>query len=528
MGSDSCIESEKKVLSQLNLLRRVVLTLWRSGILRMSPTSIVPIIRAWWRCRSSFAFLGEMAAIRFPSQVAIQDEEGSLSFAELQEQVQAWARFLSHRHKIGPGSQVALACGNHRGFVLGLLSLTRIGADVLPLGTDLPGAVLAKILERQKISLILHEPQLAVTLKAWAPNQTNLSVDSVEPLVSGPLAAVSRPGQLVTLTSGSTGISKGIRRRPTLFQVLPALAGLLESLPFELYRPFVLAIPLYHGYGVATLAVSLSLGAPLHMATRFEISPLLDGIDSQECPILVTVPTLLLRWLRSSTNNYPRLGAIVSGSAPLDGKLSSEVLDAVGPVLFNLYGSSEAGLISLAPPDALKEAPGTVGWPLPGNSFRLMNSENEAVSVGQTGRIVVRGPLVLGTNEQGWRDTGDLGRVDEAGRLFVCGRADSMMVTGGENVFPHEVEEALLSHPEVLEVAIIVVKDAEFAQAMWAALVLQPHSQIDAPQLREWLRQRVERFKLPRRICVLDAIPRNALGKVDRKALERILLQDTP
>ena len=491
-------------MRQIQFLLRIAKALWQSGLLRVSPQEFVRILRAWWLCGPTFAFLGAMGAIRFPHRVAIHDEEGALTFQDLDQRVEGWASSLLRDHHVGPGSQVAIVCRNHRSFVIHLLALTRIGADVLPLGTDLPDHVRDTILERQEISLVLGE--------------SDINFDN--PQVLGRY----RAGQLITLTSGSTGISKGIRRRPTLTQLLPAVTGLIESLPFQLHRPFVLAIPLNHGYGVATLALSLALGAPLYMATRYEIGPLVNRAEDDEPPLVVTVPTLLLRWLRDGfEKGTPKLAAIVTGSAPLSESLSMGLLEAFGPVLFNLYGSSEAGLISLATPAALQAAPGTVGMPLPGNEFLIRDSSGRGLAQGQTGSIWVRGPLVLQAGSDGWRDTGDLGYLDFAGRLFVCGRGDSMIVSGGENVYPHEVEAILASHPSVDQVAIVVVADQEFSQRMLAAVVLKDDQSLKSESLRAWLRKRVERFKLPRSIQILREIPRNRLGKVDRKALTSVL-----
>lgn len=470
----------------------------------MSPAQLIPILRAWWLCGPTFAFLGALGAIRFGDRVAIHDEEGALSFSELNSMVEAWAVCLLREHQVGPGSQVAIVCANHRSFLIHLLALTRIGADVLPLGTDLPDTVRDTILQRQDITLVLGEDDICLSR-------------------SEPLGRY-RPGQLITLTSGSTGISKGIRRRPTLTQLLPAVTGLIENLPFQLHRPFVLAIPLNHGYGVATLALSLALGSPLYTATRYEIAPIMTKAEGDEAPLVVTVPTLLLRWLKQGfEQGVPQLAGIVTGSAPLPENLSEDLLKTFGPILFNLYGSSEAGLISLANPADLQAAPGTVGKPLPGNEFQLRDPQGLELETGQTGRIWVRGPLVLQTGPDGWRDTGDLGRLDSVGRLFVCGRGDSMIVSGGENVYPHEVEAILATHPSVDQVAIVVVEDAEFSQRMEAAVVLREGKKIQGESLRSWLRKRIERFKVPRRIYVLPEIPRNRLGKVDRKALTALL-----
>jgi acyl-CoA synthetase (AMP-forming)/AMP-acid ligase II len=478
-------------------LLRILRALWRSGLLHIPPQKVRATAGAYRRCGPSIMFLAELAAIRFPHRIALRDEHGCLTFAELVEQANHLAATL-------PGNgPVAILSRNHRGFVLALLAATRCGLDVLPVGAELPPAVLTQTLQRHHVRLLLHDPDLS---PSFIP---------ARPILPAPPAAVppaQRRGNLVVLTSGTTGISKGIRRRPTLPQLLPIVAGLLEQLPFQMHRPLVLAIPLHHGYGLAALAMSLALAAPLHLAARYDIAPLLETVH--EPALLVTVPTLLHRWEPSGN---PRLAGIITGSAPLRPELAARILQSVGPILYNLYGSTEAGLVALATP---QQPPGSVGRPLPGNRLRIVLPSGEPAPPGSTGRIYVSGPLVLSTDADGWRDTGDLGRLDSGGNLFIEGRADSMFVSGGENVFPHETEQLLASHPDILDVAILVVPDDEFGQRMLAAVVLRPGV---TPDLKAWLRPRTTPAKLPKSFHPLPAIPRNPLGKVDRQALTRLL-----
>ncbi len=516
------------VWSSLKSLPRIARALWgRAGILRLSPVEVVAVLSAWWRCRNSYAFLSTVAALRFGPRVALQDDDGSLTFTQLHQQSLALAHLLAHRFGVKPGSQVALVCGNGRGFLKGLLACTRLGADVLPLGPELPILVMERILERQSISLLLHDDVHAEKLSGCSPHLWRYSVDTSLPNTKVEPQAVPRGGELIVLTSGTTGISKGIRRRPTIAQLLPLLTGLLESLPISMHRPVVLAIPMHHGYGLATLAMSLVLGSPLQTAQRYDIAPLMTRLPTDERPFLVTVPTLLARWLpHCLLGAFPRPAAVITGSAPLDADLCLRLLDALGPVVFNLYGSSEAGLIALALPQALRQAPGSVGLPLPGNRLRLLDGAGTEVATGQLGRIFVEGPFVLPSGPDGWRETGDLGLIDEGGNLFVRGRADSMLISGGENVYPHEVEDVLKSHPEIHEVSVLVVDDVEFGQRMEAALVTHTGARLDEESLRGWLKDRLERHKIPRRFYCVAGIPRNALGKVDRVRLREMLNAD--
>ena len=444
-------------------------------LLPWSPLVWLRVAWAWRRCGGSFAFLAEVAALRFSSQTAVLDEDGRLTFAELLGEAEGLAGYF-RQLGVRPGQQVGLMCRNHRSFVLGLLALSRLGADVTPLAPDLPPAVL----ERYRLDRVVSEQDCLGRF-------------------TSPLPRV-RAGQLVVLTSGTTGIAKGVRRRPGLRQLLPIAAALLGGLPLQRRRALILAIPLYHGYGLACLALGLALGAPLVLRRRYEIGPLLAGAETG---VLVTVPTLLARWLRSNPV-VPPLSGVITGSAPLEAGLCRELLVRLGPCLYNLYGTSEAGVVALAGPSQLLQSPGCVGRPLPGNEVRLLE-----------GRILVRGPLA----PQGWFETGDLGRWDEHGNLHVCGRADSMIVSGGENVYPSELEEAVLLHPGVADVAVVPVEDEDFGRRLVAVVV----GSVGEAELLQFLRGHLERHKLPRFIRIVEAIPRNALGKVDRTALLRLL-----
>ena len=487
----------------------IVFTLFRSGILPLSLKHWFGMVRAFWTCGPSFAFLGRLADVRFPHREALVDDEGSLTFRQLRTEADGLARYLRTTEGVEAGQRVAIVFSNHRGFVLSLLALTRIGADVLPVNPKLPPGPMADILSSQRIDLVLHEAETAESIE---PSQRSV-VWQTGLNGPGPLPRVKRAGQLIVLTSGSTGVSKGIVRRPALGEILPVTAGLLRDLPIALHRRTILAIPFYHGYGIATLAMSLPLGCSLSTGRKYDISTLLDRRTTSEPALLVTVPTLLWRWIQHS-KDHPGLAAVITGSAPLSAHLCRRLTDRLGPILYNLYGATETGLVALATPPMLSTSPGCVGKPLPGNDVEIE---------GTIGPIRVRGPLVLGAGSDGWLNTGDLGRFDGNGYLHVCGRADGMIVSGGENVYPHELEDVLAEHPHLKEFSVLPVDDEEFGQRLIAAVV--GTGALSEAELKEWLAARLERFKLPRRIYFLDSLPRNELGKVRQKDLMTALGQ---
>ncbi|MBX9666927.1 MAG: AMP-binding protein [Candidatus Obscuribacterales bacterium] len=501
----------------------ILTSLWRSGVLHLTPAELVKALQIWWSCGNSFALLAEIAAMRFPAYCAIHDEDGALSFAEMVGQSNALAASLNASYGLRAGLKCAMLCRNHRGFAIALLALSRLGVDVLLLNPDSPRTNLGAIVQQQAPDLLLCDEEFE---KTWADDfsvgvyvldQSEFAQSDFRPKCG--LPRLTRPSQLVVLTSGSTGRQKGIRRRPSLWSVLPVFSALIEGLPISLHRPALLAIPLFHGYGLATFAMTLALAAPLHMARRFEIAPITAQLPDNSAPIVVSVPTLLKRWLDKTNDlaNFP-VGAIITGSAPLNPELCTDLLNTFGDVIFNLYGSTEAGVMCMANPHQLRLAPGTVGHPLTGTMIKVLSPNGSPVDVGEVGQIFVRGPLVLYLDQSGWYDTGDLGYLDSESRLFVVGRKDNMFISGGENVYPETTEKALLTHPSVKDAAVLVQPDSEFGQSM-VALVVPKTETIQEEELRSWLRERLERYQLPRQVRIVSSIPRNSLGKVDQAAL---------
>jgi len=497
---------------------RALVVLWRVGLLRMSFVQAIRAALAWRRCGGSLAFVVELAALRFGEHHAIHDDDGPLNFVELRRAYEALAARLIAEFGAGPGLHVVVVGPNHRSTVIAIAAATRTGADVLLLNPSSPPAVLQRILSARTPDIVLHARDVDPKDFAAGARHLALPADPKIPTAGLPLPRLRRIGHLVILTSGSTGQPKRVSRRPTLRSLLPAAIGLLESLPIALHRPTVLAVPLVHGQGLATCAMAMACAAPLYLGRSHEIAPLLARVPSPADAIVVSVPTLIKRWM--VTKPAPRsVGAVITGSAPLCPYLCRRVLAALGSVLYNLYGSSEAGVVSIASPSMLNAAPGTVGHPLPGNEVRIVDVNNQATPHGDRGAIHVRGPLVRQAGADGWSATGDCGRFDEGGRLHICGRTDAMFISGGDNVYPDTVELQLMEHPAIDEAAIVVVSDPDFGQRMRAFVVLSAGEHPAEGAIRLWLKDRVERFEMPRTIEVLDVLPRNAVGKIDRPAL---------
>jgi acyl-CoA synthetase (AMP-forming)/AMP-acid ligase II len=274
---------------------------------------------------------------------------------------------------------------------------------------------------------------------------------------------------------------------------------------------------------------------------RFDPSWALEAIERHRATHLVGVPVMLQRMLalpeaERARRDTSSLRAVGSAGAPLAPDVASAFMDAFGEVLFDLYGSTEVGFASIAAPADLRAAPGTVGRPPRGTTIAVLDGERRPLPPGEVGTVFVGGGLVFegyaggGSRElvDGLMNIGDLGHLDAEGRLFVDGREDDMILSGGENVFPQEVEDALVGHPRLADAAVIGVEDPDFGQRLLAFAVPRDGEQVSEPELTAYLRERLARYKLPREIRLIEAIPRNPTGKVLKRKLQPRAGGDAP
>jgi fatty-acyl-CoA synthase len=490
-----------------------------------------------------------VSAARDPDGPAVIDERGSIAFAELNERAERIAAALRAEHAVGPDRALAVMCRNHRGFVEAMLTASRLGADLLLLNTHFPGAQLAQALAPHATGAIVHDEEFgpaldaagatAARVLAWHDGEPTPGAATLDRLATAggrapKLPAPPTPGRLVILSSGTTGAPKGAARQPSPAAVLGPLTSLLEHVRPRGRDPIVIGPPVFHGFGLAFLGVALFVGAPVVLRRRFDPLWALEAVERHRATHLVGVPVMLQRILALPAAERGRrdlgsLRAVASAGAPLASDVASAFMDAFGEILFDLYGSTETGLASLAGPADLRAAPGTVGRPPRGTTIAVLDDARRPVAPGTTGSVFVGSGLVFdgyadgGSREvvDGLMSIGDLGHLDAAGRLFVDGREDDMILSGGENVFPQEVEDVLAGHPQLADAAVIGVEDPDFGQRLRAFAVARDGERVTEQQLAAYLRERLARYKLPREVVFLDAIPRNPTGKVLRWELRR-------
>ena len=518
----------------------------RSGVVGPVPISRWPRLLEEVRHPFGLSTLCSLAAGRDPEGVALIDERGSLTFGELEKRTERLARALQSKFRIGHRGALAVMCRNHRGAVEALLAASRLGADLLLLNVDMAGEQLDRVLSQYTVgALIVDEDLKAAVGSVTAPRITawhrDDAADDSERVTVDDLIAEGGPryekrahaSKIVILTSGTTGTPKGAPRRPKASAIAAPIATVLSKLPLRAGRPTLVGPPMFHGFGLAFTALAMAVRAPLVLFRKFDAKVYLRAIEDHQVGVVVGVPVMLRRLLdqfqlAERRPDISSLKAVISGGAPLRPQLSQDFMATFGDVLYNLYGSTEVGFGAIAQPSDLRAAPGTVGRAPLGTTLRILDQARNDVEPGQVGALFVNGPLAYGGYTGGAKretvdnmiNSGDLGTIDTAGRLFIVGRQDDMIVSGGENIFPREVEDALVAHQDVKDAVVVGVQDTEFGQRLRAYVVCHSASSANETALGEFLRGKLERYKVPREMVFLHELPRNALGKVAIKRLK--------
>ncbi|CAN5604639.1 acyl-CoA synthetase [soil metagenome] len=502
------------------------------------PAKLVRIAGALRRWGPTSAAAYTVASIRYPDRIAIIDELGSLSFAQVQRRTNALAHAWSEAG-LGEGDAVAILCRNHRGFVEASVACSKLGAHALLLHTAFAGPQIGAVCEREQPAAIVFDEEFAELVQAaargrlaylaWSDGNPRAGVTALEELIargdrSDP-APPAHKGRIVILTSGTTGAPKGAKRKqPTS---LDPAAALLSKIPLRARERTLIAAPLFHTWGLAHFILAAGLSSTLVLRRSFDPRDTLRAIDEHRCTALIVVPVMLQRMLELGSeviDSYrtSSLRVIAASGSALPGELATRVMDTFGDVLYNLYGSTEVAWATVATPTELRAAPGTAGRPPRGTVVRLYDSAGREVGPGESGRIFVGNELVFdGYTDGGAKavidgllSSGDVGHFDEDGRLFIDGRDDEMIVSGGENVFPREVEDTIARLADVEDVAIIGVQDADFGQRLKAFVVSSPGAQLGEREIKEHVKASLAGYKVPREVVFLAELPRTATGKV--------------
>ena len=482
-------------------------------------------------------------AARYPHDPMLVDDLGMLTYADVHRRTNALAHALSDAG-IVEGDGVAIMCRNHRGFIESTVAVSKLGANALYLNTAFAGPQLTEVVGREKPRAIVYDEEFAGLLdeagrrrKRFVAWQDSPSSDdsTLEQLIEAgdpeDVVPPQREGRAVILTSGTTGSPKGASRGNP--QSLEPAVSLLSKIPLRTREVSHIAAPLFHSWGFAHFTLGMILGTTFVLRRRFEPESCLATVARYRCDALAVVPVMMQRMLElpeatRSKYDVSSLRVTAASGSALPGDLALNWMNAFGDNLYNLYGSTEVAWASIATPQDMRAAPGTAGKPPRGTIVRLYDEQGREVPEGATGRIFVGNEMLFeGYTGGGSKDvigelmaTGDVGRFDEAGRLFVEGRDDEMIVSGGENVFPKEIEDALARHDAVADVAAVGVADPDFGQRLRAFVVLEEGKRASEDELREHVKANLARYKVPREIVFLDELPRNATGKVLKRELK--------
>ncbi len=516
----------------------------RSGLLRMNSPAVAKAGLQAYRGRGPLGAILALSVARAPETVAIIDERGETTFGTFEERTNALANAWAAAG-VNAGDGVGIMLRNHAGFLEALFACVKLGAKAIFMNTSFSGPQLASVSEREGVQVLVYDEEFEDVVKdvkapsgryrAWTTTEGDDAEDTIQGLVkngdTSPPPAPSRHASLIILTSGTTGTPKGAARQQP--KSLAPFGAPLSKLPFRGGEVTVLPTPMFHAIGLLQSLIAIGLGSTLILRHRFDAGKTLEDIEEHKATALVVVPVMLRRILdehdkRGRKQDLSSLNIVFAGGSQLGGSLATRAMDTMGDVLYNLYGSTEVAIATIATPEDLRRAPDSVGRIVTGSRVRILDNDGKDVPKGETGRIFVGNAMPFegytggGTKDliDGLMSSGDVGHFDEHDLLTIDGRDDDMIVSGGENVFPAELEELLAAHDKVSEAAVLGVDDEEFGQRLKAFVVLEDGQELSEDEVKAYAKDNLARYKVPREVVFLDELPRNPTGKVLKRELK--------
>ncbi|MGI8863874.1 MAG: acyl-CoA synthetase [Solirubrobacteraceae bacterium] len=482
-------------------------------------------------------------AIRHGDRAAVIDERGALTYRELDQRSNALANAW-REHGFEPGEGVAILVRNHRGFLDAVFAAAKCGARIVLLNTSFAAPQIREVADREGTDLLVYDHEYGEMLegvdpprgrwRAWTDDE-NDGEDTLEGLIAGAsTSAPPKPGvipRITILTSGTTGTPKGAPRPEP--RSLALIGGLLSKVPFRARETTELCVPMFHALGFMQAIVGIALGSTLVIRRRFDPEETLDSLDEHRASAMIVVPVMLRRMVdlgeeEIKQHDLSSLKIIFASGSALGADLTQRAMELFGPVIYNLYGSTEVAYATIATPEDLDADASSVGKVVRGSVVKLLDEDGNDVPRGESGRIFVgnfsqfEGYTGGGGKEavKGLISSGDVGHFDDQDRLFIDGRDDEMIVSGGENVFPAEVEELLGAHEAIEEAAAIGVDDEKFGQRLKAFVVLRDGNELSEDKVKDYVRENLARYKVPGQVVFLDELPRNPTGKVLKAELK--------
>ncbi len=481
------------------------------------------------------------AAARHPEQLAIIDDAGELTWRQTSDAVNRVTQTLKDRGLV-PGDPIAVLCRNHRHMVIAMVAIMQMGGRMLLLNTMASAGQLSELAKREGAKLVILDQEfLAVAtdldrdalVVAWEDDDTH-GLPTLTGISKGASTAdhdkPAKAGGIVIFTSGTTGLPKGARRKEP--ENLDPLLTYFGAIPYAGNSTVVVAAPLFHSWGLLNFGFGLSTVPTYVLRRRFVPEQVIRDVAQYKAEVLVVVPLMMQRLVDADpevikNSDVSSLKITASSGSALAGELATHFMDTFTDSVYNFYGATETAWATIASPADLRAAPGTAGRVPWHTVVKVLDDEGKEVPQGETGVIYVGNSMMFGGYTDGrnkdFRDglmhSGDLGYFDSEGRLFVAGRDDDMVISGGENVFPRELEDALIEHPKVQDVVVTGIPDTQWGQVLAAYVVVREGETLTEDEIVEYAKQHVARFAVPRAVQFLDELPRNPTGKVMKREL---------
>jgi fatty-acyl-CoA synthase len=533
--------------AELHYLRKM----FEAGAFRLEPPQNVAALVADIRKWGEFGMIPALNARRSSNRAAVVDDEGELTFKELDDSAHAVANGLLAMGVQG-GDGVAILARNHRWFLIAAYGAARVGARTIMLNTEFSGRQIKEVSEREGAKLIIYDDEYTAAVAEADPPLGKLRALAVNPdkdepsgstdetlaeLIArsskSPAPSATKKASIIILTSGTTGTPKGATRSTP--PSLAPIGGVLSHVPFKAGEVTSLPSPMFHALGYLHATIAMMLGSTLVLRRKFKPATVLEDIEKHKATALVVVPVMLSRILDTLEKMQPKpdlssLRIVFVSGSQLGAELATRALKDLGPVIYNLYGSTEIAFATIARPKDLSINPATVGPIVKGVKVKILDDNGNELPQGEVGRIFVGNTFPFegytgGGGKQiidGLMSSGDVGYFDENGLLYVSGRDDEMIVSGGENVFPAEVEDLISGHPDVVEATALGVEDKEWGARLRAFVVKQKDASVDEDAIKLYVREHLARYKVPREVIFLDELPRNPTGKILKRELRKI------
>lgn len=472
------------------------------------------------------ALVGLMARL-CPQQVALVDEQERLTYQELEIEIQQLIQIIYTTKKLQKGQKVGLMATNQAVWVKILVALSRLGVHVYLLNPDMSQQQWQQLQKKVAFDALILDKYANSALHESEPSYAIIQADLLQQWAKTPIAkkikiARANRSNLVILTGGTTGDYKLAARKPSIFTFLNPFCALLTKLHLDNYRSIYVATPIYHGFGLSSIIIALVLGAKIVLSPRFDAVEVGNKIQAEQVEVVTVVPVMLQRLLNQVPQQLDSLQVILTGGAALSPSLAQQTTTQLGHKLANLYGTSEAGFSVMATSQDLATYSASIGKPIGGVQTSIRDKKNNELPQGSVGILHLKSKWTMSNKSSAWISTGDLAYANAEGYYFLCGRCDDMIVSGGENVYPIELENLMAQHPAVQAVAAVGIPDAEFGQRLSVHLVLHQGATLTEIELKKWLQKNAARHQQPKRIVFHTELPYTAIGKIDKRGLSML------